>query len=82
MTISNNKHIIMNETLWIRQLFFSHITFLSLSEVSVVFNMSLTYATANLGKRRSSQEQCLITKYLSFFQILLYSQLHILGFHI
>ena len=40
MTINNNNVIITNEIAWIRQLFFSYVTFLSLGKVSVIFNIS------------------------------------------
>ena len=48
MTTNNNKHIIANEIVSIRQLFFSHDTFLSLSEVSVVFNIPSLHFNTNL----------------------------------
>ena len=42
MITNNNEHIVTNEIVWIRQLlFFSHVTFLSLSEVSVASDINL-----------------------------------------
>ena len=42
MITNNNEHIATNEIVWIRQLlFFSHVTFLSLSEVSVASDINL-----------------------------------------
>ena len=43
MTINNNNVIIANEIAWIRQLYFSHVTFLSLGKVSVKFNISFSH---------------------------------------
>ena len=60
--------------------FFSHVIFLSLSEVSVAFNISSSYANAILPKRRFSHEQLLISKYLSVLRALILSQPHVLGF--
>ena len=53
MTATNKGHIITNEIVWIRQLIFLHITFLSLSK----------HANINLPNRRFSHEQILIPKY-------------------
>ena len=36
----NNKLRIIDKIVWIRQLLFSHVTFLSLSKISVVFDIS------------------------------------------
>ena len=63
MTPNNNKHIITNEIMRIRQSLFPHTTFLSLSKVSVVFNVSSSHSNTNLTIRRFSQEQFLISKY-------------------
>ena len=42
MITKNNELIATNEIVWIRQLlFFSHVTFLSLSEVSVASDINL-----------------------------------------
>ena len=47
MTSNINKHKITNEIVRTRQLIFSHVTFLSLSEVSVVFSISSSHANTN-----------------------------------
>ena len=53
--------MIINEILWIKQLFFSNVTLLSTNEVtqlrslavvSVVFNVSSSHANANAANRR------------------------------
>ena len=43
MTINNNNVIITNEIASIRQLYFSYVTFWSLSKVSVIFNISSSH---------------------------------------
>ena len=43
MTINNNNVIITNEIASIRQLYFSYVTFLSLSKVSVIFDISSSH---------------------------------------
>ena len=82
MTTNNNKHMITNEIMRKRQIFFAHATFISLSKVLVVFNISSSHSTINLSIRRFSQEQFLIFKYLSIFHAFLHSESHVLGFHI
>ena len=52
MTTNNIKHIITNKIVWLRQLFFSYVTFLSSDEVSVVFDISSLHANTNLPIRR------------------------------
>ena len=47
MTTNNNKHIITNEAVWIRELFFPYVTYLSIAEVSLVFNISPSHANTN-----------------------------------
>lgn len=47
MTTSNKKHIITNDIVWIRQLLCAHATILSLSNVSVVFNISSSHSNDN-----------------------------------
>ena len=69
------KHMIANEIVWIRWLLFLHKLFLSLSEVSVVFNISSSYSNTNL------QEQLLRSKYSLNPHALSHSQSHVLGFH-
>ena len=51
MTTNNNKHIIINEILRIKQL---HVTFLS--KPSAVFNISSSHSNTNLPIRRFSQK--------------------------
>ena len=63
MTTNNNKHIITNEIMRIRQSLFADTTFLSLTKVSVVLNVSSSHSNTNLTIRRFSQEQFLISKY-------------------
>ena len=63
MATNNNKHIITNEIMRIRQSLFAHTTFLSLTKVSVVLNVSSSHSNTNLTIRRFSQEQFLISKY-------------------
>ena len=82
MTINHNKHIITIEIVWIRQLFVSRVTFLSLSEVSVVFNISASHANTYLPNRYFLHEQILISKYSSILHALWDSQSYVLGFHI
>ena len=82
MTISNNKHIITNDIVWIRQLLFSHVTFLSSNEVSVVFNSLSSHVNINLSKWLFPHEQVLIFTYSSILYTLSYSQSQVLGFHI
>ena len=52
MTANKNKHIITNEMVLIRHLFFSHVTFVSSSDVSVIFHISSSHANTNLSNRR------------------------------
>ena len=67
----------------IRQIFLSHAIFLlSKSEVSVVFNISSSYANTNLPNRRFSQQQFLICQYPSILHVLLQKQSHVTGLHI
>ena len=51
MKTNNNKHITTNETMWIRQLLSSYVTFLSSSKVAVAFNMQSSNANTNLPIR-------------------------------
>ena len=73
MTTNNNKHIITNEKVRIRQKKMFYVTFSSTSEVSVVFNISSSDAFLH--------EQFLVSKYSSVLHALLHSQLHTLEFH-
>ena len=79
MTTKSNKHIRINKIVWINQLFFSHVTFLSTSEFSIVFNISFLNVNNN-STNRHFPEHILISKYLSILQAFLHSQSHILGF--
>ena len=62
VTTNNNKHIITNEIVWIRQSFFAHATFLSLSEASAVLNISFFHCNTNLPIRRFLQKQFLVSE--------------------
>ena len=77
---ADNKHIFTNNIVRIRQLFFSHVTFLSSSEISVVFSITSSHASTNLPNRHFLQEIFLISKYSSIFHALLHSQSHVPGF--
>ena len=68
--------------MWKKQLLFSHVNFLSLSKISVVFNISSSHRNTNLPTRCFSQKQFLKTKYSSTLNALLHSKSHVLGFHI
>ena len=61
---------------------FHVLLFLSSSEVSVVFNISSSYANDILSNRRFSHEQFLISKYFPISYALLHSKSHVLGFYI
>ena len=76
MTTDNSKHITTNEIVWIRQLIFSRVTFLSSCEASVAFNLSSSHTNTNLSIRRFSHEQFLMSKYLSILHALLHSKSH------
>ena len=78
----DSKHIITSEIVRIKQLFLSHVTFLSFSQVSVVYNISSSYANTNLSNGCVSHKQFLISKYLPILHGLLLKQSHVLGFHI
>ena len=52
MTTSNNKGIITDETMRIRELISSYVPFLSSNEFSFVFNISSANANTNLPNRR------------------------------
>ena len=82
MITNNNKPIIANELVWIRQLFFSRVTFLCLNEVSVAFNISSSHANTNFKNGHFLQEQFLIFKYLLILHTLPHLQSHTLGFQI
>ena len=56
--------------------------YLSLSKVTVVFDLSSSHSNTNLPIRRFLQEQFLISKYSSKLHALLHSQSHVLGFSI
>ena len=73
ITANNNKHIMINRILLLRQLFFS---FLSINVVSAVFNIS-SYCLILIFHLIFH----LISKYSSILHVLLYSQSHILGSH-
>ena len=70
MTTNNNKYILNNEIVWIKQLLFTHVTFLSSSQVAVVFNIPSLHASINLPNRCFSYEQILTTKYSSVLHVL------------
>ena len=70
MTINKNKHIIINEMVRIKQLFFSDVTFLffsnvtflltqlrSLNMISIAFDISSSHFNTNLSNRRFSSKQ-------------------------
>ena len=61
-TANNNVYIIINEIVRIRQLLFPSVTFLSLSEVSSVLNMSSLHVNTNLSNGRFLHEEFLISK--------------------
>ena len=61
-TANNNVYIIINEIVRIRQLLFPSVTFLSLSEVSSVLNMSSLHVNTNLSNGRFLHEEFLICK--------------------
>lgn len=63
MGINNNEDIIIDEIVWIRQLFFSYVTFLSSRDLSVVLNISRSHAYTNLPNRPFSHEEHVICKY-------------------
>ena len=65
---ADNKHIVTNNIVRIRQLFFSHVTVTS------------SHASTNLPNRHFLQEIFLISKYSSIFHALLHSQSHVPGF--
>ena len=62
MTANKHKHIITNEIVRMRQLLFAYVTFLSLSKVSALFNISTSHSNANLRTRNLSQEQLFVSK--------------------
>ena len=76
MTTDNRKHIITNEIVWIRELIFSRVIFLSSSEASVAFNISSSHTNTNLSIRRFSHKHFLMSKYLSILHALLHSKSH------
>ena len=80
MITNNNKHMIINEIGWIRQLIISHITFLSISEVSAVFNTPFPYPNTFFLNKGFLSKHFLISKYLSILNVILHSQSHVLGF--
>ena len=84
MATNKNNHIITNQIVWIRQLFFAHATFLSISKVSVVFNVLSSHYNTNLPIRSFLQKKKkIISKYLSILDTLLHSSvLQVLGFYI
>ena len=82
MTTNKHKHIITNEIVRMRQLLFAYVTFLSLSKVSVLFNISSSHSNANLLTRHFSPEQLFVSKSSSILHALLHSQFHLLGFNI
>ena len=61
-TANNNVYIIINEIVRIRQLLFTSVTFLSLSEVSSILNMSSLHVNTNLSNGRFLHEEFLISK--------------------
>ena len=61
-TANNNVYIIINKIVRIRQLLFPSVTFLSLSEVSSVLNMSYLHVNTNLSNERFLHEEFLISK--------------------
>ena len=80
MTTNKQKHIISNQIVRMRQLLFAYVNFLSLSEVSGLFNISSSHSNANLLTRYFSQEQFLVSKSSLILHALLHSQSHLLGF--
>ena len=65
-----------------RQLFFSHVIFLRLSEALVIFNISSPHVNPNLSNRYFSPETFLISKYSKILRVLLDPQWHVLEFNI
>ena len=65
-----------------KKIIFTHVAFLSTSEVSFVFNIPSSHAYPSLPKRRFLNEQFLISKCSRILHALLPSQSHVLGFHI
>ena len=61
---------------------FLRVTFLSLSAVSVAFNISSSHPNTNLPNKCFSHKQFLMSKYSSIFYELLHKQSHLPGFHI
>ena len=65
-----------------RQSFFSHITFLLSSEVSVIFNISYSHADTKLSISFILHSQFIKSKHLPRSHDLSHTNLHALGFHI
>ena len=68
LATNNNKRIITNKIVSIAKYItyihnFVHATFLSLTKVSFVFNVSSSHSTTNSLIRHFAQEQFLISKY-------------------
>ena len=72
VTTNNNKHTITSEVLYIRQLLFSLVTLLLISDVSVVFNISPSHPNTKLPNRRFLHKHSLISKYSSILHLYLY----------
>ena len=81
MRTNNNKHLITNEKVWIRQLFiyFSYVTSLSTSEVSGAINISSSHTNTYLHNFYFTWT-ILVSKYLSILHAIVQSHLHALGF--
>ena len=83
MVIINNKPIIINEIVGIKQLLFSYFTFLSTTNVAfAIFNISSSHVHSKSFITRSLHGKFLISKYSPTSQVLSHSQSHVLGFHV
>ena len=70
---NNNKHTIINEIVYMRQLlFFLLLTLLLLSDASVVFNIWSSHPNTKLPNRRFLHKYSLISKYSSILHLFLY----------
>ena len=81
MRTNNNKHLITNEKVWLRQLFiyFSYVISLSRIEVSGAINISSSHTNTYLHSFYFMWTT-LVSKYLSKLHALVQSHLHVLGF--
>ena len=80
MTTNINKHIIARAIAWIRQLLFSHVSFILSIGISVVFNILSSHANANLPIRHFFACKILSNQIFLAFTYLI-TQSHVPGFH-